>query len=46
MKIPDAKAAVDKEWKNLERVPAWHLKKEKRSFWKHKETKIKSTLLH
>ena len=23
MKIPDAKAAVDKEWKNLEMNPAW-----------------------
>ena len=27
MKIPDAKAAVDKEWKNLETVPAWDVKK-------------------
>ena len=25
MKIPDAKAAVDKEWKKLETVPAWQL---------------------
>ena len=23
MKIPAAKAAVDKEWENLEKVPAW-----------------------
>ena len=23
MKIPDAKAAVDKEWENLEKMPAW-----------------------
>ena len=25
MKIPDAKAAVDKEWKKLETIPAWNL---------------------
>ena len=23
MKVPDAKAAVDKEWKKLETIPAW-----------------------
>ena len=28
-KIPDAKAAVDKEWKKLETIPAWHLEKVK-----------------
>ena len=42
MKIPDAKAAVDKEWKKLETIPAWQLdkvKSNKRLFWKHKETK-------
>ena len=27
MKIPDAKAAVDREWKKLETIPAWELKK-------------------
>ena len=27
MKIPDAKAAVDKEWKKLETTPAWQLGK-------------------
>ena len=27
MKIPDAKAAVDKEWKKLETIPAWTLEK-------------------
>ena len=27
MKIPDAKAAVDKEWKKLETIPAWDLEK-------------------
>ena len=29
MKIPDAKAAVDKEWKKLETNPAWQLDKVK-----------------
>ena len=29
MKIPDAKAAVDKEWKKLEKIPAWQLEKVK-----------------
>ena len=29
MKIPDAKAAVDKEWKKLETIPAWNLDKVK-----------------
>ena len=27
MKIPDAKAAVDKEWAKLEKIPAWQLTK-------------------
>ena len=27
MKVPDAKAAVDKEWKKLETIPAWKLEK-------------------
>ena len=49
MKIPDAKAAVDPERERLETVPAWDLetsKTRRRFFWKHKEDKIKSTLLH
>ena len=29
MKIPDAEAAVDKEWEKLEEFPAWHLNKVK-----------------
>ena len=47
MKNPDAKAAVDKEWKKLETIPAWKLEKvksKKESFSKRKEKK--STLLH
>ena len=27
MKLPDAKAAVDKEWKKLETIPAWKLER-------------------
>ena len=27
MKIPEAKAAVDKEWEKLEKIPAWDLTK-------------------
>ena len=27
MKIPTAKAAVDKEWEKLEKIPAWNLTK-------------------
>ena len=46
MKIPDAKAAVDKEWKKLETIPAWELGKVKSAVEAHKETKRKSTLLH
>ena len=29
MKIPDGKAAVDKEWKKLEAIPAWQLERVK-----------------
>ena len=29
MKIPAAKAAVDKEWEKLEKIPAWDLTKVK-----------------
>ena len=25
LKIPDAKAAVEKEWRQLEKIPAWQL---------------------
>ena len=27
MKVPDTKAAVEKEWEKLEKIPAWHLTK-------------------
>ena len=43
MEIPGAKAAVDKEWKKLQTIPARQWDKVKRwtrrLFWKHKETK-------
>ena len=41
MKIPGAKAAVDKEWKKLETIPAWQAKRKLRGkrklLWKHKK---------
>ena len=30
MKIPDAKTAVDKEWKKLETIPAWQMERDRR----------------
>ena len=29
MKIPAAKAAVDKEWEKLEKIPAWNIANQK-----------------
>ena len=29
MRIPGVKAAVDKEWEKLEKLPAWHVMKVK-----------------
>ena len=49
MKVLDEKAAVDKEWKKLDTIPAWDLgnvKSKKEVIPDHKETNIKSTLLH
>ena len=49
MKSLDAKAAVDKEWKKLEKIQpgSWtKLRAKKRLFRTHKETKRKATLLH
>ena len=49
MKISDAQAAVDKEWKKLEKrfqTGSWtKIGAKRRSFWKLKATKRKSTLL-
>ena len=45
MKIPDARAAVDKEWKKLETIPSmaiWEKSRAKKKlFWKHKEINIR-----
>ena len=50
MKIPGVKAAVDKEWKKLEAISAWKLKKSQEQEGGHKrgtkKTKGKCTLLH
>ena len=50
MKIPDAKAAVDKEWKKLETVPAWQLdnvkSKKEVILEAQRDKKRKSTLPH
>ena len=49
MKLPDAKAAVDKEWKKLETIPAWSVKESQEQKGGHErgtETTIKFTLLH
>ena len=43
--IPDAKAAVDKEWKKLE-TTGIKLRAKRRSYWRDKKTNGKSTLLH
>ena len=41
MKIHCAKAAVDKEWKKLETIPAWQVRRKLRGkrklLWKHKK---------
>ena len=50
MKIPDAKAAVDKEWKKLEAISAWQLNKVKseKEVIKEAQKRLekKSTFLH
>ena len=49
-KIPDATAAVDKEWKKLETIPTWDLEKSQEQkgsyFWEARRDKQISTLLH
>ena len=49
MKIPDVKAAVDKEWKKLETIPAWQLEKVKcknEAILEAQRDRRKSTLPH
>ena len=49
-KLPDAKAALDKDWKKLETIPAWQLDKVKSKKGGYsrgtKRQKERSTLLH
>ena len=46
MKIPDAKAAEDKEWKKLETIPAWDVKKIKSKKEVMKEAQKNNTKVH
>ena len=46
MKIPDAKAAVDKEWKELETIPAWDVRKVKSKKEAIKEAQKNNNKVH
>ena len=46
MKIPAAKAAVDKEWENLEKIPAWDLTKVRSKKEVIDEARTKSVKVH
>ena len=46
MKIPDAKAAVDKEWKKLETIPAWDVRKVKSQKEVIKEAQKNNNKIH
>ena len=46
MKIPAAKAAVDKEWEKLEKIPAWDLTKVKRKKEVIDEARTKGAKVH
>ena len=46
MKIPDAKAAVDREWKKLETIPAWDVRKVKSKKDVIKEAQKSSNKVH
>ena len=46
MKIPAAKAAVDKEWEKLERIPAWDLTKVRSESEVIDETRTKVVKVH
>ena len=37
MRIPAAKAAVDKEWEKLDKISAWNLTKVKSKKWSMKQ---------
>ena len=46
MKIPAAKAAVDKEWEKLEHIPAWDLTKIRSKSEVIDETRTKGAKVH
>ena len=46
MKIPDAKAAVDTEWKKLVTIPALNLEKVKNRKGGHKEAERNNSKVH
>ena len=46
MKIPAAKAAVDKEWEKLEKIPAWDLTKVRSKSEVIDETRAKGRNIH
>ena len=46
MKIPDAKAAVDKEWKKLDTIPALDVRKVKRKKEVIKEARKNNNKVH
>ena len=46
MKIPDANAAVDKEWEKLEKIPAWNLTKVRSKSEVIDETRKKGAKVH
>ena len=46
MKIPDAKAAVDKDWKKLETIPAWDVSKVKSKKEVIKEAQKNNNKIH
>ena len=46
MKIPDAKAAMDKEWGKLEKIPAWQLTKVRNTKEVIDEARIEGKTMH
>ena len=46
MKLPDAKAAGDKEWEKLEKLPAWQLDKVKSKKEVILDAQIEKTEVH
>ena len=46
MKIPDAKAAVAKEWEKLEKIPAWQLTKVRNEIEVIDEARTKGRKVH